>query len=93
MTTESKALETITVSTFTNGILDPGQPMLGPVMDGAVIKASRAPGCWGPMINPRLRGGHGGDSAGFWWRTRSRGCSSHSDSECGCRLSRNRIGA
>lgn len=54
----NKALEEVNVSTFTNGILDPGQAMLGPVRDGGVIKASTAPGCWGPMINPRLRGGH-----------------------------------
>ena len=32
--------------------------MLGPVRNGGVIRASTAPGCWGPMINPRLRGGH-----------------------------------
>jgi len=32
--------------------------MLGPVRDGGVIEANTAPGCWGPMINPQLRGGH-----------------------------------
>ena len=58
MTGINKALEEINVSTFTNGILDPGEAMLGPVRDGGIIKASTAPGCWGPMINPRLRGGH-----------------------------------
>ncbi len=58
MTGISKALEEVNVSTFTNGILDPGEAMLGPVRDGGVIKASTAPGCWGPMINPQLRGGH-----------------------------------
>jgi formamidase len=52
------ANEKITVSTFTNGILDPEKPMLGPVRDGGIIEASTAPGCWGPMINPKLRGGH-----------------------------------
>ena len=58
MTGINKALEEVNVSTFTNGILDPGEAMLGPVRDGGVIKASTAPGCWGPMINPQLRGGH-----------------------------------
>jgi formamidase len=32
--------------------------MLGPVQDGGTIVAQTAPGCWGPMITPRLRGGH-----------------------------------
>lgn len=49
---------TVVVSTFTNGILDPEAPMLGPVQDGGTIIANTAPGCWGPMITPRLRGGH-----------------------------------
>ncbi len=58
MTGTNKPVEEINVSTFTNGILDPGEAMLGPVRYGGVIRASTAPGCWGPMINPRLRGGH-----------------------------------
>jgi len=32
--------------------------MLGPVENGGTIIAHTAPGCWGPMITPRLRGGH-----------------------------------
>ncbi len=32
--------------------------MLGPVRDGGTIIANTAPGCWGPMITPSLRGGH-----------------------------------
>ncbi|NLT58965.1 MAG: acetamidase/formamidase family protein [Clostridiales bacterium] len=32
--------------------------MLGPVKDGGFIVANTAPGCWGPMITPALRGGH-----------------------------------
>ena len=58
MTKNTTASEKIAVSTFTNGILDPEKPMLGPVRDGGVIEANTAPGCWGPMINPQLRGGH-----------------------------------
>ena len=32
--------------------------MLGPVRDGGYIIANTAPGCWGPMITPAIRGGH-----------------------------------
>jgi len=55
---ETNAQHNVIVQTFTNGILDPNQPMLGPVEDGGTIIANTAPGCWGPMITPRLRGGH-----------------------------------
>ena len=50
--------DTVTVDRFTNSVLDPAEPMLGPLADGGTIVASTAPGCWGPMITPRLRGGH-----------------------------------
>ncbi len=53
-----EAKSTIFVSEFTDGILDPGKPMLGPVKDGGFIVANTAPGCWGPMITPSLKGGH-----------------------------------
>ncbi|HEX6939550.1 MAG TPA: acetamidase/formamidase family protein, partial [Longimicrobiales bacterium] len=52
------ARRTLFVSTFTDGLLDPAREMLGPVQDGGTIVANTAPGCWGPMITPRLRGGH-----------------------------------
>jgi formamidase len=52
------AQRSLIVQEFTNGILDPSQPMLGPLEDGGTIIANTAPGCWGPMITPRLRGGH-----------------------------------
>jgi formamidase len=48
----------VIVSTYTNGILDPNEPMLGPVRSGGIIEANTMPGCWGPMITPHLRGGH-----------------------------------
>lgn len=54
----SKAVETLFVNSFTNGILDPETDMLGPVKDGGHIVANTAPGCWGPMITPCLKGGH-----------------------------------
>ncbi len=50
--------ETIFVNTFTNGVLSPDRPMLGPVRDGGHILVNTAPGCWGPMITPAIRGGH-----------------------------------
>jgi formamidase len=53
-----KAENTVFVSTFTDGILDPEKQMLGPVSDGGTIIANTAPGCWGPMITPSLKGGH-----------------------------------
>ena len=52
------AHETVFVDQFTDGILDPARPMLGPVRDGGHIVANTAPGCWGPMITPAIRGGH-----------------------------------
>src|SRR5690554_7945662 len=53
-----KGQKTVFVNEFTNGILDPEEKMLGPVKDGGYIVANTAPGCWGPMITPCLRGGH-----------------------------------
>ncbi len=53
-----EAQQSVYVNTFTNGVLDPEKPMLGPVRDGGYIIANTAPGCWGPMITPALRGGH-----------------------------------
>ena len=46
------------VDQLTNGILDPSLHMLGPVPSGSVLEAHTAPGCWGPMITPAIRGGH-----------------------------------
>src|ERR671914_406851 len=54
----AEAHPTVFVDTFTNGLLDPERPMLGPVEDGGHIVFNTAPGCWGPMITPALRGGH-----------------------------------
>ena len=51
-------LRTVFVNELTNGVLDPAIPMLGPVADGGTIVANTAPGCWGPMITPEIRGGH-----------------------------------
>ena len=53
-----EAKNIIYVDEFTNGILDPNEKMLGVVKDGGYIIANTAPGCWGPMLTPKLRGGH-----------------------------------
>ncbi len=52
------AQETLFVNTFTNGIIGPSCEMLGPIKDGGFIAANTAPGCWGPMLTPAIRGGH-----------------------------------
>jgi len=52
------AQRSIVVYGFTNSVLDPQVPMLGPLASGGTIIANTAPGCWGPMITPSLRGGH-----------------------------------
>jgi acetamidase/formamidase len=56
--TQLTASETVFVDTFTDGVLRPGAPMLGPVRDGGHVLVNTAPGCWGPMITPAIRGGH-----------------------------------
>jgi acetamidase/formamidase len=53
-----QAAETVFVDKFTDGVLDPKKAFLGPVRDGGHIIANTAPGCWGPMITPHLKGGH-----------------------------------
>ena len=53
-----QAHPTVFVDTFTNGLLGPEIEMLGPVEDGGHVVVNTAPGCWGPMITPALRGGH-----------------------------------
>jgi len=51
-------MNTVFVNQYTNGILDPAVQMLGPVKPGGRIVAHTAPGCWGPMLTPELKGGH-----------------------------------
>jgi acetamidase/formamidase len=52
------AHETVFVNTYCDGVLRPDAVMLGPVRDGGHILVNTAPGCWGPMITPAIRGGH-----------------------------------
>lgn len=53
-----QAAETLFVNEFTDGVLNPHSAMLGPLKDGGTIIANTAPGCWGPMLTPEIRGGH-----------------------------------
>ena len=55
---QTTAHPTVFVDTFTDGLLGPDVEMLGPVADGGHIVWNPAPGCWGPMITPSIRGGH-----------------------------------
>ncbi len=55
---QTTAHPTVFVDTFTDGLLGPDVQLLGPVADGGHIVWNPAPGCWGPMITPAIRGGH-----------------------------------
>jgi acetamidase/formamidase len=58
MAIETTTRRTVVVDTFTDGTLGPDVPMAGPVADGGHIVWNSAPGCWGPMITPAIKGGH-----------------------------------
>jgi len=51
-------VSTLYVNSYTQGIIGPSQPMLGPLADGGTVIAGTPPGCWGPMITPAFQGGH-----------------------------------
>ncbi len=53
-----QAKRTVYINEFTDGILDPNEEMNYVVKDGGHIVANTTPGCWGPMITPKLKGGH-----------------------------------
>src|SRR3954468_23988043 len=52
------AAETVYVDRFCDGIIGPSAEVVGTVRDGGHIVANTAPGCWGPMITPAIKGGH-----------------------------------
>ncbi|MBD2839867.1 acetamidase/formamidase family protein [Pseudomonas sp. JM0905a] len=52
------AVDQLRVQTYTNGIIGPSLPMLGPLADGGTLITGTPPGCWGPMITPAFQGGH-----------------------------------
>lgn len=54
----SNAVDWLRVQTYTQGVIGPSQPMLGPLADGGTLVAGTPPGCWGPMITPAFEGGH-----------------------------------
>jgi formamidase len=54
----STAAETVYVDRFCDGTIGPSAEVLGTVRDGGHIVANTAPGCWGPMITPAIKGGH-----------------------------------
>jgi len=54
----TSAQREVVVSTYTRGIVGPGNPMLGPVANGGTLRVGTPPGCWGPMITPKFQGGH-----------------------------------
>lgn len=56
--TRTTAQQEVVVSTYTRGIVGPGNPMLGPLADGGTLRVGTPPGCWGPMITPKFQGGH-----------------------------------
>ncbi len=56
--TTSSAAETVFVNRFCDGIIGPSAEVVGTVRDGGHIVANTAPGCWGPMITPAIKGGH-----------------------------------
>ena len=53
-----EARQTVLVDTFTDGLLGPDVPMLGPVRRRRPHRLEPDAGCWGPMITPSIRGGH-----------------------------------
>src|SRR3954467_11332515 len=62
-TTESRpavatSAGTVCVGRFCDGIIGPSAEVVGTVRDGGHIVANTAPGCWGPMITPAIKGGH-----------------------------------
>jgi len=53
-----KAKNVVYVDQFSNGVLDPNEDTPYLVSDGGRIIANTTPGCWGPMITPKLKGEH-----------------------------------
>lgn len=53
-----KATEMLFVNEFTDGVVGPESQFLGPLRDGGAIIANTAPGCWGPMLTPTIKGRH-----------------------------------
>ena len=50
--------EELFVDQYTLGLVGPDQEWAGTVADGGTVRTHTPPGCWGPMITPKFRGGH-----------------------------------
>lgn len=48
----------VEVYEYTAGIVGPSVQLAGIVQDGGLIRTGTPPGCWGPMITPKFKGGH-----------------------------------
>jgi len=57
-TLATQPVDRLHVNQYTNGLIGPSQPMLGPLADGGTLVTGTPPGCWGPMITPAFEGGH-----------------------------------
>ena len=74
---KKEACNTVYVNTFTDGVLDPSKPMLGPVKDGGFIVANTTPECWGPMITPPAPRRPRSDATRIRGKRRTGGCHCH----------------
>lgn len=48
----------VEVYDYSAGIVGPSVKLGGTVQDGGLIRTGTPPGCWGPMITPKFKGGH-----------------------------------
>lgn len=58
MASTASASETVHVDRYCDGVIGPSSEPVGTVRAGGTIVATTAPGCWGPMITPAIKGGH-----------------------------------
>ncbi len=54
----TSAKPVVEVYAYSGGIVGPGIASAGVVEDGGTIRTGTPPGCWGPMITPKFKGGH-----------------------------------
>ena len=55
MNTIVESADLVVVTRYTRGVIGPSLGTAGTVRDGGRIRTVTPPGCWGPMITPRLR--------------------------------------
>lgn len=54
----AEARDRVSVHDYSGGIVGPGVEPAATVRDGGTIRTGTPPGCWGPMITPKFKGGH-----------------------------------